>query len=252
MQKMNRNIAIGSIGGGGTVFAILAWLFEPKELMDFIMQNPKLILSMLLISLLIVAYLGKLLLDKNKELKELEEKEVPDNTSQLCKIEEGRKWKHTVLVIDDDPNVFKAIQGELQGYDVVCLEKIVDYRLAGEFEIIISDIFGCAASQTSTTASILNMIKEKYPYKFVLAMSGQPGASSKIDADNDIIYKDEFFQYIITIREKVNLLAKRLDNIEQHWTNTSLWLKEKNLSDTEIETYKNDYYRFICKIQNGL
>ena len=148
--------------------------------------------------------------------------------------------------------MFKAIQGELQGYDVVCLDKIVDYRLAGEFEIIISDIFGCAANQTSTTASVLNMIKEKYPYKFVLAMSGQPGASSKIDADNDIIYKDEFFQYIITIREKVNLLAKRLDNIEQHWANTSLWLTEKNTSETEIETYKSDYYRFICRIQNGL
>lgn len=291
MSQINRTVAMSSIGGGGTILAFFTWLFEPKEITDFISENPKIVLATTIILFVIICIFVKIFSDKVHELKtmkdnkeeydtkleseikavqekaeseiktlksenertilELEKKkEELKNSLQQDTYEEGQTWKHTVLLVDDDPTTLDAIKDELQGFDVVGISRIDDYRLAAEFEIIVSDIFGCGPS--TTVASVLNMIKQKYPYKFVLAMSAQPAACNHLDTDGEIIFKDDNYKFVISIREKLILLGDKLDCVSEHWEEINRQLQEKKKSPKQIKAIKSNYYRFVNKMQNGL
>lgn len=238
---MNKNIAAKSLGGGGALVAFFTWLFDPSEVSTIIANYPKVVLGLFCAFIIITGYLITLLFNKSQGKKS-------NNLQNLY--EEGRTWKHTVLIVDDVASVRAAVKDELQGFDVVDIERIDDYRLAAEFEIIISDVFDC--SPGTTASSVLNTIKQKYPYKFVLPMSREPGACDGLDVDSDIVYKDDKYKYLVQLRERITSLANKLDNVDKHWEDVNQALIDKKKSEKQIETIKSNYYLFVNKMQNGL
>jgi hypothetical protein len=242
MSKVNKSFTAGSVGvgGSGILLALFTWLFNPAEISEVIAAYPKIIIGLVCVLLVIICILSALLV-KHQDTK-------IGNSQDLY--EEGRTWKHTVLIVDDVSSVRAAIKDELQGFDVVDIERIDDYRLAAEFEIIISDIFDCSPGKTAS--SVLNTIKNKYPYKYVIPMSGQPGACEGVDFDSEIIYKDNKYKYVTQIRERIVTLSNKLDDVNKHWESVNSFLVDKKKSEKQIETIKSNYYRFVNKMQNGL
>jgi len=278
MMIKNLNFALGGFGGGGFLFSLIAWLFEVKDIINIVTEFPKAIIVIIgiMVSIIaaIVTFLVKIhnekneitkqLSAKNKEVDEItkqlsaKNKEVDEITKQLQKIkpaesieslyDKGREWTHTILVVDDDNYTRKIIKEELQGYDVVAIERIDDYRLASEFEIIISDIFDCSPGRTAS--SVLNTIIQKYPYKYIIPISAEPGASEGLNVGVEIIQKDGNFRYINTLLNRVHFLANELDDANKHWKTVETTLKSNNISVNQLEAIKSNYYRFINRKQH--
>lgn len=239
---MNKNITAGGIGGGGMLLAFLTWLLDPTEVSEFVVSYPKLIIGLLITLLIIAAVLFTLLINRGKI-------GIGNNPQELY--EEGRAWKHTVLIVEDKGDIRSVIKDELQGFDVVDIERIDDYRLAAEFEIIISDILDCSSGKDAI--SVLNAIKNKYPYKYIIPMSQEPGACNGLDINSDIIIpKDNKYEYVDKIRTRVTTLANNLDKVHTHWEDVYKFLKDKGKTDKHIENVKSNYYYFVNKMQNGL
>ena len=181
---------------------------------------------------------------KNNEISELNYK-----IKNISHIDLGTIWAHNVLIIDDEPDIVTNIRRKLQGMNIhvdTALE-IPDYRFAADYEIIISDIFQCAPAEEST--SVLNTIKEKYPYKFVYAMSIQPAACQGLDIDGRIIQKDEGYQYVSSIVDLVRDSCKKLNQIDEHWNDVEKKLQIKGLSENLIFNIKSFYYNFVKRMQ---
>lgn len=189
--------------------------------------------------------------DLKSKLKE-KENEIESLKKQCnvtANVNSGRIWEHNVLIIDDDEDVVTNLRRKLQGIGIhvdTALE-IPDYRFASDYEIIISDVFQCAPAEEST--SILNTIKEKYPYKFVYAMSVQPAACQGLEIDGRIIQKDEQFHYVNEIKQLVQDSRKKLDRIHEHWKNTEKNLLNRNVSEELIKNIESFYYNFVKRMQ---
>ena len=239
---MKNNMTLDVISGGG-IIAFLTWLFNPAEITDFITNNPKVVIICFII--LVCVIFGLIIYTRRNP----GNRKSADDVKSLY--DEGKTWTHTVLIIDDSEEVRNRIEDELQGFDVVSIACIEDYRLASEFEIIVSDIFGCSTG--STAASVLNAIKEKYPYKEILPMSAQPAACDRLEVGNDTILKDlDTYRFIPAIARRIREIGNNLSRVNDHWDDVAKHLKSRNISEKDVERIKMNYYRFVNKKQNGL
>ncbi len=159
-------------------------------------------------------------------------------------------WRHTVLVIDDKSKVLVDMKNRLDDLvcDIVFINRLEDYRLVENFEIIISDIQGC--SKGDNAVETLNTIKEKYPYKFVFAMSGAPAECHGLKIDGEIIEKDPTgIKYIRTVKELIKRSIEILDNPAEHWENVYYYLAPKYKSRTKkIEIVKKNYISTLKRL----
>lgn len=250
MNAINKNaVTTGSIGGG-TLLAVLFWLTNPEEISTFCQNHPKWIFFSIILLCIIIGILIKWLTNSHKEKNDLTNKlnEAVEKTHQQ-NIYEGAKPRepHTILIVDDDNKTTKLLKDELsQGFDVLTLSRIEDYRFAAEFEIIVSDLLDCSNGLSAEWT--LNTIKQKYPYKFVVPMSTQPAACKELNADTRIIKKGDApsdYRFISEVTKTVVSLAKELDNVDQHWNNVYNQLLRENMPEDKIETIKSKYYRFV-------
>lgn len=154
------------------------------------------------------------------------------------------KWKHPILIIDDNETDLGIIMDYLKGYDfdIVTVKDITDYRIAESFEIIIGDVWGIGASGKDSI-SVLNTIKEKYPYKIVLAMSSSPATCSGLLIDDVIISKENRSQYPDVLLKKIRQYSSKLDDYNTYWEEIRKNLNNK--SEKEIVRLKNNYYQYI-------
>ena len=181
--------------------------------------------------------------------KENEVEKFKEEKKKLYSVDLGQKWDHNVLIIDDDAKTVDKIRRKLQGMGLhvdTALE-IPDHRFASDYEIIISDVFQCAPAEEAT--SILNIIKEKYPYKFVYAMSMQPAACQGLEVDGRIIQKDNEYKFLSEIIQIIRESCKKLDGIDEHWKNVEKTLRLKNTSESLITNIKAFYYNFVKRMQ---
>lgn len=195
--------------------------------------------------------LKKMVENNRLELREKENEieKIKEEKTKLYSVDLGQKWDHNVLIIDDDAKTVDKIRRKLQGMGLhvdTALE-IPDHRFASDYEIIISDVFQCAPAEEST--SILNIIKEKYPYKFVYAMSMQPAACQGLEVDGRIIQKDNEYKFLTEIIQIVRECCKKLDCIDEHWRNVEDFLKRKNTTESLIKNIRSFYYNFVKRMQ---
>ena len=239
-----------NLGGGGTLLGLLYWSTNLDEISTFCQNHPKAFSLSLILLCIIIGWLTSLLIKSHKENNDWTSK-LNEEIEKIHQqnIYEGTKPRepHTILIVDDDNRITKLLREELdQGFKVLTLERIEDYRLAAEFEIIVSDLLDCSRGQTAE--STLNMIKQKYPYKFIVPMSTEPAACKGLNVDTRIIKKGDTpsdYRFISEVRDTVVSLAKELDNVDQHWNNVYNQLRRENMPEDQIEAIKSKYYRFV-------
>jgi hypothetical protein len=203
------------------------------------------------------------ILEKNNNLAKTLNDLRQDNDENLKKINELNKviindnsfenintWRHTVLIIDDKAKVIIDMKNRLDDLacDIVYMSRLDDYRLVENFEIVISDIIGC--SKGDDAVETLNTIKEKYPYKFVFAMSSAPAECHGLKIDGEIIEKDPTgIKYIRNVKELIKSSIAILDNPTEHWENVYHYLVPKYKSRTKkIEIIKKNYVSTLKRL----
>lgn len=197
----------------------------------WIQENPKFTLSVIV---LLVVTIGVLVLFFRDDY----ERPFKHNLNKT-------KIKHSILIFDDKSICIKEIMNVLAGYhfDTVYVRDISDYRLAENFDIIIGDIYGVGATMANNSIAVLNSIKEKYPYKTVIAMSNM-GRDKSLLVD-DFVSKENRDEYPKEILEKIKEYSKKMDNINDHWKATEIKLNEKGLKPEQIKQFKNEYFKSI-------
>lgn len=161
-------------------------------------------------------------------------------------------WRHTVLIIDDSANVIQRIRTRLKelpsDIDIVYIKRLEDYRMVENFEIIISDILKCSPGDNATL--LLNTIKERYPYKFVFAMSTTPAECEGLKIDGDIIQKENTgVQYINVIKSRIIESIKKLDEPKVYWEYIEdTYLRKFANRPKKIELLKNAYIATIRRL----
>ena len=168
---------------------------------------------------------------------------------------EHSRWKHPVLVIDDDDVFLSAVEQYLSEkidatkLDLVCIKQIVDYRLAEDFEIIIGDLVGTGARARQGIAA-LNAIKSFYPYKVVMAMSQTPSLGNDLKVNGTVLDKSSTKKIYPCLKEAIEKAYEELDNVSCHWESVEATLKKQNVPQKEIEKKKRDYFSFISRRQS--
>ena len=163
----------------------------------------------------------------------------------------SKPWKHSILICDDKAKVLASISDGLKGYDYdyVTLKDLTDYRLAANFEIIIGDIFGLGA--TDKSVSVLNTIKDKFPYKVVIAMSAiNESEFEELSKDILFVLKDREMEYVKKLRNLIKAYSEELNDVDKHWETTSKQLSSRNVDTKAIAAHKNNYYNFIISLTN--
>ena len=132
--------------------------------------------------------------------------------------------------------------------DIVYIKRLEDYRMVENFEIIISDILKCSPGDNATL--LLNTIKERYPYKFVFAMSTTPAECEGLKIDGDIIQKENTgVQYINVIKSRIIESIKKLDEPKVYWEYIEdTYLRKFANRPKKIELLKNAYIATIRRL----
>ena len=194
---------------------------------------------------------------KEKENEILQKNNEITNLNKLLKktttFDDLGSWRHTVLIVDDSSKVIKDLKKRLEDIpcDIVYLNRLEDYRLAEDFEIIISDILDCSPGVDAVMT--LNIIKKRYPYKFVIAMSSAPAECHGLEVDGSIIEKNTIgIQYVKEVKNRVLQCIESLDNPKEHWDQVYFSLLSKYKTRTnKIETIKNNYMSTLKRLSNS-
>ena len=223
----------GIIAFLGFVIAIPSWAIDYKSVLESMVQYAGNVITYLI--LFIVFLFCVIIFLCYQSTKNRSEFHLPNNDRR----------RHSILIFDDKNVDLQLINDYLNGYDLdyVLLKDITDYRLAESFEIIIGDIFGLGAGKNSI--SILNTIKEKYPYKIVLAMSNVPSQIYGLNIDDKIVNKQNRENYPKDIYELIRNYSLKLDNANDHWKHVSSILIGNNISEKEIKRIEFEYCQFI-------
>ena len=166
-------------------------------------------------------------------------KELPKDIKRKCR----------VLIVDDNDTALKEIETELESgisqkkMHLVSINRIPDYRLAADFDIIISDIYG-ADSGAKESIGALKAIKEVFPYKIVAAISQNTDKETKSKLDVVLSKKKKN-----VIKDFVETSIKRLDNLETFIQGVELELKDKGLNDEEIKTKREEFLDYLERMK---
>ena len=198
-----------------------------------IQENPKITLSVIVLLVVTTGVFGWALFFRDDY-----DRERKHNFNKT-------KIKHSILIFDDKLICLKEIMNVLAGYhfDTVYVRDISDYRLAENFDIIIGDIYGVGATMANNSIAVLNSIKEKYPYKTVIAMSNMVRDKSLLV--DDFVSKENRDEYPKEILEKIKEYSKKMDNVDDHWKATEIELNGKGLKPEQIKQFKDEYYKSI-------
>ena len=220
-------------------FAIGLKIKDVDDALELIQNHPDDVIIILLIMIIfIICLIGYIyhLLKKAKKREDI--KYNMDKT----------KIKHSILIFDDKTIWLNDIKQELAGtqFEFLAVKNIEDYRFAECFDIIIGDIMGVGAPGAKNSIPILNAIKTNYPYKIVIAMSNgiSPDDKRRLLVD-DFVSKENRDGYTIEIKNLITKYSKKMDDIESHWTDTEIKLKEKGVTPTNIEYFKDEYYNSL-------
>lgn len=126
-----------------------------------------------------------------------------------------------ILVVDDDEKAFPYKLLEKEGYNVRYMPQIetLTELEAGEYDIIVLDIYGVSSEKLSTTdgLGIIQHLKKYNPAQLIIAYSGQkydPNQAEFWKLADDYIGKPS---PLTTCKQKID------DLLERHFTATFYW-----------------------------
>jgi DNA-binding response OmpR family regulator len=143
-----------------------------------------------------------------------------------------------ILVVDDDEKSFPYKLPEKEGYNVRYIPQIETLKEleAGEYDIIVLDIYGVSSEELSTTdgLGIIQHLKKYNPAQLIIAYSGQ-----KYDPNQAEFWKlaDDYLgkpSPLITCKQKIDDLLKRHFTPMFYWNTLSSILRDEGVSPDRI------------------
>lgn len=211
------------------IIPILAYLgIDLKDLIKNVQENTKIFIIIFAITLSVLLIIIGWIID-NKKNKDIKIKK--------------RATMHPVLIFDDEKQCLRDIVSKLAGsqFDIVTVRDVSDYRLAENFDIIIGDLMKVGPLAANNSIAVLNAIKERYPYKIVIAMSKVRPKSDELLVD-DFISKENRDEFPKEVYRKIIEYSTKMNDIDNHWKRTEVKLKEMGIRSGQINQFKNEYY----------
>jgi hypothetical protein len=118
--------------------------------------------------------------------------------------------------------------------------------LAENFDIIIGDLMNVGPITSNNSTAVLNAIKERYPYKIVIAMSKVQPNKNELLVD-DFISKENRDEFPKEVLKKIMEYSTKMDDIDNHWKATEAKLKDKGMRSEQINQFKSEYYKACNK-----
>ncbi len=160
------------------------------------------------------------------------------------------KRKYNVLIIDDQDVDLMKIKTELESginqkkMHGVYINSIPDYRLASDFDIIISDIYG-AGSASAESIGALKAVRDAYPYKIVAAMSSITNQKTKDKFGGPFLSKKREN----AIKDFVETSIQELSNVENFMSQVELDMKKKGTKEEEIEIKRREFLDYLQRMK---
>lgn len=233
MKFYNKFFALIVTGLLALCIGLLPNIIDMESILSLIVTWPKTVFFIIILLVAISLYL----------LRNIIENRTQKNEAPF------KQWKHPILICDDLKSELATFSDELRGYDLdfVTLKDLSDYRLANSFEIIVSDICGLGAGRT--TIPVLNTIKEKFPYKMIIAMSSVEGLHDDLRKDIRFVPKDREKKYVKDILKQIIEYSAELDDVDKHWSNTYESLMTSKADPEMIAKHKKRYYDYVSYLQ---
>jgi hypothetical protein len=185
-----------------------------------------------------------------KKMKDaLNEAKVSDSQKKVKELPQNIKRKCRVLIVDDNDTALKEIETELESgisqkkMHLVSINRIPDYRLAADFDIIISDIYG-AGSGARESIGALKAIQDAFPYKIVAAISQNTDKETKSKLDIVLSKKKKN-----EIKDFIEASLKRLDNLEAFIKDVEHELDKRGLKNEDIEIKREEFLDFLERMK---
>lgn len=216
------------------IIPILVYLGVDLEiLIKSVQEHTKTFIIIFAITLSILSFIIGIIIDdkKNKDLR------IKQKTR-----------KHPVLIFDDERSCLRDLGNKLDGsqFDTVRVRDVSDYRLAENFDIIIGDLMNVGPITSNNSTAVLNAIKERYPYKIVIAMSKVQPNKNELLVD-DFISKENRDEFPKEVLKKIMEYSTKMDDIDNHWKATEAKLKDKGMRSEQINQFKSEYYKACNK-----
>ena len=172
-----------------------------------------------------------------------------DNQKKVKELPNDMKRKCRVLIVDDNDTALKEIETELESgisqkkMHLVSINRIPDYRLTADFDIIISDIYG-AGSGAKESIGALKAIKEAFPYKIVAAISQNTDKETKSKLDVVLSKKKKN-----EIKDFVETSIKKLDNLEEFIKDVEYELEKRGVKNEDIEIKREEFLDYLERMK---
>lgn len=249
----NCDYVIGAATILGTLLGAISIIWNP--VVESVSNYPRyFLLGSVGMYFILTGYI-QFLINKNRQNKDLQE-QLPINKNRQNKdLPEHSRWKHSVLIVDDDDVFLSKVEEYLSEkmdaskLDLVSVNRIVDYRLAEDFEIVIGDLVGTGSGAKQSIA-ILNAIKSLYPYKVVVAMSKTPSLGSDLKIDGKVLNKSQKKQIFADIKKTIEDAGQKLDCAASHWKSVSAELESQHVPKEDIDKKKENYCHFVARKQS--
>lgn len=161
----------------------------------------------------------------------------------------NQSGKFSIMFVDNDPSDRIKGQRILEDYpQKAVLPDLPDIRLVEDFDLIICDIKGVGRipaegnrSKDKKADSLLKQIKEFYPYKYVIAISSDPGSLSEVEniADKTVVKFPESFAK--TLETAIQAGIKEMSLPQSYWEKIEKQLADHHTPEKRILNYKQAY-----------
>ena len=178
-------------------------------------------------------------------------KKLSDVKDRLTLSIEEAKKRARILVIDDDPSVFPVELLRAEGYNVQQWLELKNLRNleAGQFDIIVLDIYGICPETISRTdgLGVLEHLKNINPAQIVIAYSGK-----KFDLQHEKFWRiaDDYLGKptdMLVAKAKLDFLLGEKFTADHYWDALLGYLKSQGLSSEKLAKLEDAIARAILK-----
>lgn len=146
-----------------------------------------------------------------------------------------------IVVIDDDEKAFPYKLLQKEGYNIQYWPRVDRLKEleAGEYDLIVLDIFGVAKTISTTDGlGVLEHLKKHNPAQLIIAYSGQKYDLTQANfwrlADDHLGKPSD----LITCKEKIDALLKAHFTPQRYWAEVEKILKGAGISDQQLKKFE--------------
>lgn len=195
---------------GMVVNILTSWLLSKVDFITSFTQKHYEIATSIIVFLIFLSIFLFLQVITNKNGKF----SIPDLSNYKLISKENKR--HSIVLIDNEIKFRRTYQGLLRKYDTTVLEDIEDYRLLDSFDIIVTDMIGVGKDNLEGVHTILRQIKQRYPFKYIIAISNMEDEINNCESADAKICKS-VPNFNKTLEKAIDKALKLFDSPDTYW-----------------------------------